>query len=100
MNEVLLPILPHKWTSSVRRFRWHDPAAPQAAGRYKVGEVVRLYRFPKAHTGKGQCIGLIEPAGGYDPADLAAFCAGEGLRVPEVVHVGENKPGVEPVADL
>lgn len=36
-------------------------------------QVAEAYAFPPAHTGEGQCLGILEIEGGYQPADLDAY---------------------------
>ena len=67
----------------------HDPAAvgvPGATDGFILPELATRYAFPEG-TGKGQRIGLIELGGGYDPKDLAAFCAALGTPPPRVREV-------------
>src|SRR5260370_27576402 len=54
-------------------------------------------------SGVGQCIGIIQPGGGYDAADLAAAFAGMGIPVPQIVEIlvgaGRNAFGDDIEAD-
>jgi len=83
-------------------------------------EVAKLYNFPAALTGKGQCIGIIELndfddkdpsmrpiSTGFTPADLKAYFTSLGLATPKITavgvasdgSVGANVPGVNADAD-
>jgi kumamolisin len=85
-------------------------AANSAAAQegFEVAEIARLYNFPTAQTGAGQCIAIIElndidvngrvTGAGYDPDDLAAFFKKAGIAAPSItpasVDGGANKPGL------
>ena len=62
-----------------------------------VPQLARLYDFPAEFDGRGQCIGIIELAGGYRDADLKAYFDNLHLPVPSVSWVpvdgGKNDPG-------
>ncbi len=61
---------------------------------YTAPQVARLYRYPR-NEGEGQCVGIIELAGGYRPADLEASLKSVGVkRTAPVVNVGPNKTSV------
>jgi len=91
-----------------------------ADGSFAPPEIAKLYGFPPALNGKGQCIGIIElndfdsndpsmrpTATGFTPADLNAYFTGLGLTPPKVTavgvasdgSVGANVPGVDNNAD-
>jgi kumamolisin len=65
--------------------------------------VAKLYGLTTGGTGAGQCIGLIQPAGGYLPTDVAASCASMGIPVPNIkdfpVGTGSNSAGHDDDAD-
>ena len=65
-------------------------------------QVASLYGFP-AGSAAGQCIGLLEFGGGYQPADINAFFGGMGMSAPVISVVGvdgaANSPGVNPDDD-
>jgi kumamolisin len=74
-------------------------------------QVAQAYRFPGGSTGSGQCIGIIELGGGYDPVDLDVYFRGLGLTPPGVSAVSvdgatnsptgdENGPDVEVMLDI
>jgi kumamolisin len=50
-------------------------------------QVANFYSFPPGLDGSGQCIGIIEFGGGYDPADLSAYASSLGLSNPSTVDV-------------
>jgi kumamolisin len=68
----------------------------QDAASFTAPALARLYNFPTALDGSGQCIGLIELGGGFRPADLDAYFAALGIAVPTVTAVsvdhGANTP--------
>jgi kumamolisin len=66
------------------RFR---PAYAAAAPSYTPLEVGAAYDFPSGQNGEGQCIGLIELGGGYQPSDLSTYFQGLGLAEPSVTAV-------------
>ena len=66
-------------------------------------QVAKLYDFPAAADGSGQCIALIELGGGFNPADISAYFAGLKLPMPSVkaisVDGGRNAPSNANSAD-
>ncbi|WP_223632979.1 protease pro-enzyme activation domain-containing protein [Corallococcus sp. EGB] len=70
-------------------------AAKQVGLRsYTAPQVASLYRYPQ-NQGEGQCVGVIELAGGYRPSDLEASLKSAGVkRTAPVVNVGPNKVGI------
>jgi kumamolisin len=73
-------------------------AQPHASGgSFIPSQVAKLYGFPAAATGAGQCIGLIELGGGFRPADLTTYFQAIGVSpAPQVIAVsvdhGSNTP--------
>lgn len=67
-------------------------AAQAGLRSYTPEEVARLYRYP-ATQGEGQCVGIIELAGGYKASDLTAYLAKLGVKREAPVDVGPNTPG-------
>jgi kumamolisin len=69
----------------------------------RPSEMARLYGLTTPGGGAGQCIAIIEPAGGYDPNDVARACAAMRLPTPQMTDVnvgtGHNAPGVDGRAD-
>ena len=67
-------------------------------------EMARLYGIDNIGRGAGQCVALIEPAGGYRPEDVAAACRAMGLPAPRITDIavgqGRNAVGVDRNADL
>ena len=66
-------------------------------------EIARLYGLMAGSRGAGQCIGIVEPAGGYKPEDIANACEAMKIPVPEIVDIdvgnGRNRPGINAKAD-
>jgi kumamolisin len=66
-------------------------------------EMARLYGLATAGRGAGQCIAIIEPAGGYDREDIAKACRAMAVPMPQMTDIrignGRNAPGVNPRAD-
>lgn len=70
-------------------------------------EVANLYGFPEGNgsplDGTGQCIGIIEFGGGYNPDDLSSYFKLLGMNGPSVSDVSvdgvTNDPGSDPDAD-
>jgi kumamolisin len=76
-------------------------------GSFAVTDIAKLYSFPTAQDGTGQCIAIIElndidrkghPTGaGYNVADLTRFFKGAGIAMPSIASVsvdgGGNLPG-------
>jgi kumamolisin len=67
-------------------------------------EIAALYDIATGGGGAGQCIAIIEPAGGYDPADVANVCNAMHVPTPQIVDInvglGRNRPGKDIKADL
>jgi kumamolisin len=63
---------------------------------FTAPQLARLYKFPAALDGSGQCIALIELGGGFRPADIKAYFSTLGIAVPTVTAVsvdhGSNSP--------
>lgn len=70
---------------------------------YTPLQLAELYNFPTGLDGSGQCIGIIELAGGYTEADMKAYFGKLGITPPEIVAIpvgtGANNPGSDPDAD-
>lgn len=66
-------------------------------------EMARLYGLDRGGRGQGQCIAIIEPAGGYRPDDIVKACQAMQIAPPQIVDVnvgsGRNRPGPNPRAD-
>lgn len=58
--------------------------ARAAGGTFTPPELAKLYQFPTASDGAGQCIGIIELEGGYRSADLKTYFHELGLAAPKV----------------
>jgi kumamolisin len=70
------------------------------AASYSPAEVAKLYNFPSAAHGAGQCIGIIELGGGYTARDLNLYFHRLGIPLPQVTSVsvagGQNRPTGDP----
>jgi kumamolisin len=83
------------------------PAADRTEARGGNGlypsAIADLYGIATTSRGAGQCIAVVEPAGGYDPNDLKAACQAMNLPLPIVTDVsvgnGRNGFGIDPQAD-
>jgi len=53
---------------------------------YTPPQLASLYGYP-ATSGKGQCIGIIELIGGYDPADMTAYFQQLNIPLPNIKPV-------------
>jgi kumamolisin len=79
---------------SARRHRLL-PAARRNIRR-SIRDLAETYAFPKDTDGTGQTIGLIELGGGFNPEDIAEYCAHLGVPTPRLTAVnvrsGANRP--------
>ncbi len=76
---------------------------PHAAGGprpFTPLEIAKLYNFPPNLDGAGQCIGILELGGGFDPKELNRYFTNLGVTPPEVravaVDGGTNSPTGNP----
>lgn len=74
------------------------PAPPPVqTPTYTSAELATIYGFPPRTTGAAQTVALIELSGGYNDADLTAYCSGLGIPVPDISAVSVdgaiNNPG-------
>lgn len=78
---------------------------------YTPLDVARLYNFPAAADGTGQCIGILEFGGGYRAHDLKTYFKQLGLAAPSVTAVsvdgvtnhpvpGQDSPDTEVMLDI
>lgn len=75
------------------------PVTAHAAARaFTPVQLATLYDFPDG-DGAGQCIGLIELGGGYEPSDLSAYFGSLGVPAPKVVSVPVDGAGNRPTGD-
>lgn len=56
-------------------------------------DLATQYAFPEDLDGSGQCIGILQPNGGYSDADMRAFFKAAGVALPKIVARGVNDPG-------
>jgi kumamolisin len=72
------------------------------ASSYTALQVAQFYDFPAGLDGSGECIGILEFGGGYNPSDLAEYFSQLGITAPSVSSVSvdgvNNSPG-DPDAD-
>jgi len=66
-------------------------------------QIAGLYGLTTPGRGAGQCIALIEPAGGYDRKDVEKACDAMHVPMPQMTDInvgsGHNAPGVDDRAD-
>ena len=74
-------------------------AQAQTARALTPPEVARLYDFPPGISAAGQCIGLLEFGGGFDPADITTWFTNLGLTPPDITEVGVDGAGNSPGSD-
>jgi kumamolisin len=83
--------------------RLHEDAADGGANGLLPSQMAALYGLTAASRGAGQCIAIIEPAGGYRPDDLAKACQAMQIDPPKILDIdvgaGRNNPGVNAKAD-
>ena len=106
----LVPIVQGVFGLDNRRMaRPHFVPATQSEAAHATGpssytalQVAQLYDFPTGLDGGGECIGILEFGGGYNPEDLAKYFTQLGLAIPSVTSVAvdglKNSPG-DPQAD-
>ncbi|MCU1296389.1 MAG: peptidase, partial [Acidobacteriaceae bacterium] len=74
--------------------------AHAASLSYTPLQLAKLYDFPTAVDGTGECIALIELGGGFEQADLSSYFLQLGINIPEVTAVsvgsGSNSPTGDP----
>jgi len=82
-----------------RQVRALSATATQPSITYRPDQLAGIYGFPSAGNGSGQCIGLLEFAGGYQQSDIDAYFSQLAIKQPTVtaVSVGghKNSPGSE-----
>lgn len=62
-------------------------------------QIAELYQFPAGLDGRGQCVGILELGGGFQPADLKSYFGGLGVNTPEVVAIGVDGATNQPTGD-
>jgi kumamolisin len=91
-------------TRKPRLSRVRENAGTDNGNGLLPSQIAQLYGLATARRGAGQCIAIIEPAGGYDPDDLADACKAMNIAVPQIVDVGvgtgRNARGVNAKADM
>jgi len=90
-------------TRKPRLSRLRENAGTERGDGLLPSEMARLYGLTTQGRGAGQCIAIIEPAGGYRPQDLAMACAAMNIRQPQIADIavgaGQNRPGIDVRAD-
>jgi kumamolisin len=90
-------------TRSVALERLRSHAGPDGNDGLYPSEMARLYRIGTAGRGAGQCVGIIAPAGGYDPDDVKAACRAMAIPEPDMIDIsvgkGRNVVGTDAIAD-
>jgi kumamolisin len=84
--------------------RRREPAGARAQAQsvsYTPIEVATLYDFPTNVNGSGECIGLVELGGGFNPTDLSHYWKQLNLSAPPTVTAvsvgnGSNSPTGDP----
>jgi len=81
-------------------FRIRPPFRPAKTHQasFTPPQLASLYKFPQG-DGSGQCVGIIELGGGYDPADLKSYFASLGVPSPTVKSVSVDQARNEPTGD-
>jgi kumamolisin len=80
-----------------------EMAGPTGTTGFYPSAMADLYGIAATRQGAGQCVALVEPAGGYDPQDLSLACRAMGLSTPTVTDIsvggGQNSFGPNAEAD-
>jgi kumamolisin len=83
--------------------RLRENVAAEGSNGLLPSQIAALYGLTAASRGAGQCIAIIEPAGGYRPDDLAKACKAMQIDPPKIVDIdvgkGRNNPGINAKAD-
>jgi kumamolisin len=91
-------------TRKPRLSKLRENAVAENGSGLLPSQIARLYGLASPRRGAGQSIAIIEPAGGYDPADVAKACEAMTIPMPKIVNVnvgsGRNAPGVNARADM
>jgi len=74
----------------VTMLAYNDSPAPKRSRGYLPADVGRLYNFPEAGDGTGQCIAIIALGGGYREEDLKKYFALQGIPMPDISCVCIN----------
>jgi kumamolisin len=71
---------------------------PERTDGLYPSQIAKLYGITTAGRGAGQCIGIIAPAGGYDPDDVTAACKAMQVPVPRIDDISvAGAQNVKPV---
>ncbi|HKW30474.1 MAG TPA: S53 family peptidase, partial [Verrucomicrobiae bacterium] len=77
----------------------HPMSGPGGPRPFTPLEVAKLYDFPANLDGSGQCIGILEFGGGFDPKELNNYFTRLGVAPPRVVAVSVNGGANSPTGD-
>jgi kumamolisin len=68
--------------------RLRNHSGSNGVGGFYPSQIARFYGISSPGRGAGQRIALIEPAGGYDRADIEAACKAMSIPVPRITDIG------------
>lgn len=90
-------------TRPARLTRLDSHGDPGVGASLYPSQIAGLYGIATAGRGAGQCVAIIEPAGGYDREDVAAACKAMKVPVPQMqdftIGKGRNVMGANLKAD-
>jgi kumamolisin len=90
-------------TRPARLSRLESHGDPGVGAALFPSRIAGLYGIATAGRGAGQCIAIIEPAGGYDREDVAAACKAMNVPAPDIQEImvgkGSNVMGANAKAD-
>ncbi|MFZ1022617.1 MAG: S53 family peptidase [Thermoplasmata archaeon] len=66
---------------------------------YTPLQLAQAYDFPAGPDGSGECVGLVELGGGFQPADLSTFFQSLGIVAPTVTAVSVDGGANAPTGD-
>jgi len=91
-------------TRSAKLGALRSHAGPDGDDGLYPSQIARLYGISTQGRGAGQCIGIIAPGGGYDPADIDAACKAMQVPRPQIVEIdvggGRNVAPADPPSDF
>ena len=75
---------------------WHNS---QQGVSYLPAQVAKLYNYPAPVNGEGQCVAIIELAGGYTTCDLDAYFHQLGIKTPQISAISVGGAPNGPTGD-
>jgi kumamolisin len=69
----------------------HQQIARRFGRSYSVPEIARIYNFPTECDGRGQCIALLEPGGGFRQTDFKTYFERRRLSPPQISSVSVDR---------